>query len=327
MFIAAGQAIAAAGGADLDALFRREILDPLGMNETTTSVRTLPRGGDVATPHDPSPEGPVPVPWRNMDNTLAGGGINSSVSDMAKWLRLQLGRGAVDGRRLVSERFIEATRTPETVIRREGPWASMTPDAHFMSYGLGWFLSDYHGMQMLQHGGGIDGMSAMVGLMPELGVGIVVLTNLNGNLLPGALMHRVFDAYLRQPATDWSERGRKMVTDGEAAAAAAERERLKGVVAGTAPAVPLERYVGTYRHPAWGDLTVTLENGKLVARYGTEFIGPLDHVQYDAFRAKWQNPARGSDYLNFTIDVFRQVAKVDLYLWVTATFDRVATRQ
>jgi hypothetical protein len=118
-----------------------------------------------------------------------------------------------------------------------------------------------------------------------------------------------------------------MVADGEAAAAAAERERLKGVVAGTAPAVPLERYVGTYRHPAWGDLTVTLENGKLVARYGTEFIGPLEHVQYDAFRAKWQNPARGSDYLNFTIDVFRQVAKVDLYLWVTATFDRVATRQ
>jgi CubicO group peptidase (beta-lactamase class C family) len=113
-------------------------------------VRSLPRGGDVATPHDPSPDGTRTVPWRNMDNTLAGGGINSSASEMARWLQFQLGKGQVDSRRLVSEKFIEATRTPETVIRREGPWAAMTPDAHFVSYGLGWILSDYHGYQIPQ---------------------------------------------------------------------------------------------------------------------------------------------------------------------------------
>ena len=323
MFIAAGQAIAAAGGATLDTLFRREILDPLGMTATTTSVRSFPSAGDVATPHDPSPSGPHPVPWRNMDNTLAGGGINSSAAEMSRWLRFQLGRGQLDGRRLVSEKFIDATRTPETVIRREGPWASMTPDAHFMSYGLGWFLSDYHGYQMLQHGGGIDGMRAMVCLMPEIGVGVVVLTNLNGNLLPGALMHRVFDAYLGRPPRDWSEEARKVVTEAQAAGDMAEAARLKGLVAGTAPTLPLAQYVGTYRHPAWGDLTISLEGGTLVAKYGTEFEGPLEHLQYDTFRAKWRNPARGSDYINFTIDVMRQVARVDLYLWVTATFDRI----
>jgi CubicO group peptidase (beta-lactamase class C family)/enterochelin esterase-like enzyme len=323
MFIAAGQAIAAAGGADLDTLFRREILDPLGMTATTTSVRSFPRGGDIATPHDPRPEGPLPVAWRNMDNTLAGGGINSNAAEMARWLQFQLGKGQLDGRRLVSEEFIEATRTPETVIHRDGPWASMTPDAHFMPYGLGWFLSDYHGYQMLRHGGGIDGMSAMVGLMPELGVGIMVLTNLNGNLLPGALMHRVFDAYLGRPATDWSERARTMVTEAQAAEDAAMQQRLKGVVAGPAPTLPLAQYVGTYRHPAWGDLTITLDGGALVARYGTQLEGPLEHVQYDTFRAHWRNPARGTDYLNFTIDAMRQAAKADLYLWVTASFDRV----
>jgi hypothetical protein len=242
---------------------------------------------------------------------------------MARWLRFQLGKGEIDGRRFVSERFIEATRSPETVIRREGAWAAMTPDAHFMAYGLGWFLSDYHGFQMLQHGGGIDGMSAMVGLMPEIGVGIVVLTNLNGNLLPGALMHRVFDAYLGRPAIDWSERARAMSTEAQAAADAAEQERLKGMVPGTAPTLPLAQYVGTYRHPAWGDLIISLEGGRLMARYGTEFEGSLEHVLYDTFRAHWRNPARGSDYLNFTIDAARQASRVDLYLWLTATFDRV----
>jgi CubicO group peptidase (beta-lactamase class C family) len=323
MFIAAGEAIARAGGASLDVLFRREILEPLGMTSTTTSVRSLPREGDVATPHDPGPEASVPVPWRNMDNTLAGGGINSSAAEMAQWLRLQLGKGEVDGKRLVSEKFIDASWTPETVIRREGAWAAMTPDAHFMSYGLGWFLSDYHGYQMLQHGGGIDGMSAMVGLMPELGAGVVILTNRNGNLLPGALMHRVFDAYLGRPATDWSERGRVMMAEAEKAGEEAEAARRKGIVPGTKPTLPLANYVGSYRHPAWGDLIVSQRGDTLTAKYGTEFEGPLEHVQFDTFRARWTNPARGSDYLNFTIDVFRKAARADLYLWVTASFDRI----
>jgi hypothetical protein len=70
-------------------------------------------------------------------------------------------------------------------------------------------------------------------------------------------------------------------------------------------------------------VTVTLEDGKLVARYGTEFIGELGHVQYDSFKAHWRNPARGTDYLNFTIDALRQPARLDLYLWLTASFDRV----
>lgn len=325
MFIAAGQAVAAAGGADLDRLLQDRILRPLGMTESNTSVRSLPAGGDVATPHDPSETGPPhPVRWRNMDNTLAGGGINSNAADLANWLRFQLGKGVFRGRRLVSEAFIDETRTPQTVIRREGSWALMTPDAHFMSYGIGWFLSDYHGYQMLQHGGGIDGMSAMVGLMPELGVGVAVLTNRNGNLLPGALMHRVFDAYLGRPPVDWSERTRTVLADAEAASAKALADQLAQIrVTGTQPSVPLERYAGVYRHPAWGDVIVTLEGGKLVARYGTEFEGDLEHVQYDGFQAKWRNPARGADYLNFTIDSRRRPAKLDLYLWFTASFDRV----
>jgi hypothetical protein len=81
--------------------------------------------------------------------------------------------------------------------------------------------------------------------------------------------------------------------------------------------------VGTYRHAAWADLTVTLVGDTLCARYGRQFEGPLQHVQNDTFRARRKNPARGSDYLNFTIDVTRNVARVDLYLWLTATCDRV----
>jgi CubicO group peptidase (beta-lactamase class C family) len=323
MFIVAGQIAAAAGQASLDDLLRHRLLQPLGMTATTTSIRDLPPNGDVATPHDPSPDGPHPIPWRNMDNTLAGGGINSTARDMARWLRFQLNHGALDGVRLVSSGWIDEMLTPQIVIRRQGQWGMMTPEAHFMAYGIGWFLSDFRGHFMAQHGGGIDGMSAMVGILPEQRLGVVILSNLNYNELPAALMFRVFDAYLGIAPRDWSAEVQKATGEIMAAGEAEDAARAKSIVAGTAPTLPLAAYVGTYRHPAWGDARVTLENGRLRLRYGTSFDGVLEHVQNDAFRAHWDNPARGTDYLNFTIDVRRQAAKLDLYLWVTASFDRV----
>ncbi|MFN0177777.1 MAG: serine hydrolase [Gemmatimonadales bacterium] len=323
MFIAAGEVLAAAAGKSWDEVVGDRLFLPLGMTRSNTTVRALGAMANVATPHDPTDASPRSVPWRNMDNTVAGGGINSSVADMAKWLQLHLAGGAANGRQLLSAAFVKEMQLPQTIIPREGSWEAMAPEAHFLAYGLGWIISDRHGKAMLQHGGGIDGMSAMVGLMPELGVGIVVLSNLNGNQLPASLMRRVFDAYQGVPATDWSEwylaRVRQAEAEGAAATAAMNAKR----VAGTSPTLELARYVGTYRHDAWGDAVVTLENGKLALRYGTEFVGELEHVQHDAFRANWRNPARGRDYLNFTIDVTRQAAALDLYLWVTAHFTKV----
>jgi CubicO group peptidase (beta-lactamase class C family) len=323
MFIVAGQIAAAAGGASLDDLLRTRILAPLRMTATMTSIRDLPPGGDVATPHDPGPDGPHPVPWRNMDNTLAGGGINSTARDMGRWLRFQLNRGSLDGNRLVSSSWVEEMLTPQILIRREGAWGMMTPEAHFMAYGMGWFLSDFRGHFMGQHGGGIDGMSAMVGILPDARLGVVVLSNLNGNQLPAALMFRVFDAYLGVPPRDWSGEFQAEESKATAAGEAEEAARVKTIVAGTVPSLPLSGYVGSYRHPAWGEARVSLENGRLRLRYGTQFDGLLEHVQYDTFRARWDNPARGTDYLNFTIDARRQAAKLDLYLWLVASFDRV----
>jgi CubicO group peptidase (beta-lactamase class C family) len=322
MFIAAGQVLAAATGKTYDAVIRERILEPLGMAAATTSVRDLPPGGNVASPHEPSARGPLPVRWRVMDNTVAGGGINASVRDMAQWLRLNLANGVLDGRRVVSEAYMREMRTPQTLIRREGFWADMTPAAHFMTYGLGWILSDYHGRQLVQHGGGIDGMSAMVGLLPEANVGIVVLSNLNGNQLPAALMLRVFDAYLGVPPTDWSQRALDAARTAGRVAQTAPRPAVGSGVDGR-PSLELQAYVGTYRHDAWGDAVVTLENGRLVLRYGTEFEGELEHVRFDRFRARWKNPARGTSQVNFTLDIDRRPARLDIYFWMVGEFRRV----
>src|SRR6185295_16735608 len=92
----------------------------------------------------------------------------------------------------------------QTVIRTEGGMGMMNPSAHLMAYGLGWFLSDYEGKYVVQHGGNIDGMTALVAMLPEEKFGIVILSNMNGSQMPTTVMLRAFDMQLKRPAKDWS---------------------------------------------------------------------------------------------------------------------------
>ena len=123
---------------------------------------------------------------------------------MAQWVRLQLGNGTYAGKPLISSAAVKEMATPQTVIRLEGQMARLYPEAHFLNYGLGWFLSDYRGRKLVEHGGAIDGMRALVAMIPEEKLGVVILTNLSGTILSVPLSYRIFDAYLGAPARDWS---------------------------------------------------------------------------------------------------------------------------
>ena len=61
-------------------------------------------------------------------------------------------------------------------------------------------------------------------MIPEEKVGLVVLTNLNGSILPQALMYRIFDFYLNAPARDWSAELLKVTTTAEEQGRAAEKK-------------------------------------------------------------------------------------------------------
>ncbi|MGH7783135.1 MAG: serine hydrolase domain-containing protein, partial [Candidatus Binatia bacterium] len=203
MFLAAGQIIPSVTGKSWDDFVTERIFTPLGMKETGTTIRTLSNSSDVSTPHQKIDGKLQPVPWRLIDNIGPAGSINSNVVDMAQWLRLQLGNGKYEGKQLVTESSLNETHTPQTIIRLEGPYKIFYPDAHFFSYGMGWFLSDFRGKKLAEHGGAIDGMRAEVAMIPEANVGIVILTNVSGTLLPQFLCYRIFDSYMGQPVRDW----------------------------------------------------------------------------------------------------------------------------
>ena len=124
---------------------------------------------------------------------------------------LPAGERQVAGQQFVSERNMKEMHSPQTVIPIE-PWFSslspvnhqMVPGTHFFLYGLGWFLQDYRGRKVVQHGGSIDGMRALVGMLPEERLGVVVLTNLNPSSVDEGIVFRVFDEFLGGEKRDWS---------------------------------------------------------------------------------------------------------------------------
>ena len=126
------------------------------------------------------------VPYRKIDNIAPAGSINSNAVDMAQWVRLHLGDGKFAGKQLISKRMVDEMHSAQTVIKLDPNWSAMNPSAHLMAYGLGWFLSDYEGKYLVQHGGNIDGMTALVAMLPEEHFGIVILSNMNGSQLPTA---------------------------------------------------------------------------------------------------------------------------------------------
>ena len=134
MYATAGHVVEAASGMPWGEFVRTRILQPLGMTETITDLEGLRGRSDVATPHDIIDDTLRTIPHRNLDNIAPAGAMNSSVSDMTKWLRFLLDSGRVHGKRLVSDSAFTEMFTPQTIIRESQfyPTAPLT-HAHFTS--------------------------------------------------------------------------------------------------------------------------------------------------------------------------------------------------
>ena len=313
MYLAAGELVAKVSGMSWDEFAKKKIFDPLGMSATSTSIKGFKPGDNLATPHGKMGEKVEAIAWRDIDNIAPAGSINSNVQDVAQWLRLQLGKGTIDGKKIFSEATAREMHVPQTIIRLEGAYPILYPKAHFFSYGMGWFLSDFKGRKLVEHGGAIDGMRAEVAMVPEENLGIVVLTNMNGSVVSMPLVYRIIDAFINEPQTDYSGNLLKAYKPLQEQAAAAEKRAESERVMGTKPSVDLDKYVGTYKNELYGDVRVTMENGQLKVAYGP-FVSSLEHWHYDTFRATFVTSGISKTALTFALNAAGKVDTLALGL-------------
>ncbi|MCE7987747.1 MAG: hypothetical protein DYG89_41820 [Caldilinea sp. CFX5] len=244
-----------------DALQRR-VLAPVGMSHTTISFDAVLADDAYATPHGYNYRNeyvPISPDLEKVLVPVAPAGVHwSTLADMAQYMIMQLGEGvAADGTRVVSVENLAEVRKPQIQV------------ADKVSYGLGWFISDYKGQLMIDHGGNTLGFTSEFKFLPEAQLGIVVLTNAQGtNVFSGAVSERLLELVFEQE----SEVAQSLTFVLEQIAEAGEK--LAGQLVGAIDAAAVTPYVGDYRNDALGAMTVTFQDGVLRAEFG-EFASDL----------------------------------------------------
>lgn len=289
MYHAAGEVIEAVTGQTWDALVHERILDPLGMTRSITTVDTLDAVPNVADAHEVVNDALQVVDYDDVDAIVAAAGLNSTVEDMSRWMRLTMHGGHLEGDTLLQPATARAMQTIQMPLP-VSTWSAENLERHFYGYGLGWFISDYKGEKMVSHSGGLTGMISLQTLLPDRGLGVIVLTNRAPNRLPWALTYRILDAFLNEPARDWSTEYLERQRAAEARSDSAEAALRESRVADAPMSLPLERYAGTYANPLSGEATVRLEDDRLVFDYNPRHVGDLEPWHFDTFLTTWRHP-------------------------------------
>jgi hypothetical protein len=304
MFIVAAKVLEKVSGKTWGEFVKERILQPLEMKRTTVSVKDFK--DNVASPHNESGGKVRALPHENVDNAWGACGVNSSVSEMGNWLRMQLNKGKFADKQIVSESQIWQMHQQNMFIPISAEGAKFNPTRHFFGYGLGWFLNDYQGRKVVQHGGGLDGMISQTAMMPEENLGLVVLTN-SETSVNTIMQNKIFDVFVNAPKRDWSAELLQRTNDGKKAEAEENAKIDASQIKNTKPTLTTSNYAGTYTSQMYGDVTVAEENGKLVMRLvpAPNFVADLEHWHYDTFQIKWRssvnyNFPRG--WVTFTID-------------------------
>ena len=293
LYLIAGEVIETVSGLSWEDFVATRILAKVGMTDSKVRHSDAAGNGNIAATHG-NVDGKVrPIEAFTSDNTNPAGGINASARDMAKWMIVQLDSGRVaDGTRLFSPQTTAQLWSIVTPLATGNPPPELAPlRANFNGYALGFGVRDYRGYKLVQHTGGLPGYVSKVAMIPELKLGVAVLTNQESAEAFESITYDVLDRYIGKSKTNWLEAYKKLNTRRSAMTLAAEKAVSGKRDTASHPSLPLASYAGTYNDAWYGDINISFENGKLVMRFGhtPSLEGELQHWQYDTFVARWKD--------------------------------------
>jgi CubicO group peptidase (beta-lactamase class C family) len=289
----AGEAAAAVARTSLEALLRGRVIRPLRLDSTTWSYAQAASMTNVAVPHATIEGRQQPIRREAQRHAIAAaGGVQSSVHDLARWMRFHLNDGVLDGKRIVSDSSMQVMHSiqapiPTTAAMRA---ARLVQDSTRIGYGMGWQIMDYRGHPMLWHTGNGDGQAAFMAILPRDRLGVVVVVNTwSAPLIHGALANRILDTYLGYEARDWAGEALARIPGMKAEADSTWHAMTRGK-GGNPSSRANAAYMGAYEEPLFGPVFVRSDSSGLVLQMGEGQQADLEHHSGDRFLALWRDP-------------------------------------
>lgn len=300
LYIIAGEVVARVTGNSWSDFTEKRILQPLGMTRSAASYDRLKDLRNTIDAHAVV-EGKLKVIDRyNLPFGAAAGGMYTSVHDLSKWLLMLMNEGKYGEdlkQRLLTQQVIREQWTPQTII----PYNGSSPfNTHFRSYGLGWFLSDVKGHKEVSHTGGLPGMVSQVTMLPELKLGIIVLTNQQNGQAFRSITNTIKQAYLGMEPNDWVAK-LKQEEDEYIAEATAYTDNIWGdvnkVLKEKKSKVSFDNYVGTFEDKWFGRVEIYKQKNKLYFKSlrSPRLQGEMLYYKDNTFVVKWMDRSFEAD--------------------------------
>ncbi len=176
---------------------------------------------------------------------------------------------------------------------------------NFYSYALGFNVQDYRSVKLVTHTGGLPGYVSRLAMIPEIKLGVTVLTNQESGAAFNAVVYHVLDHYLGATGFDWIKAYKTYYDNRAAQYLMVEESAQQLRVTDTKPSLEKSAYAGLYRDVWYGDIKIELKNDKLEIQFvhTPDLHGELIHWQHDTFLAKWYDRSlRGDAFITFSLD-------------------------
>ena len=308
MFIAAAQLIERVSGMTWDQFITTRIFKPLGMDRSRVETADLAGMSDVALPHVRKGQDPntpqKSMPYQAQQGADGACGVMSTVTDLAKWDAMWANEGLVNGKPFLSNDSYSFITDVHLAMGGEGA-------------GLGWFIEQNNGSEVITHSGGMPGFILNHTVVPDKDLAVIALGN-GESYSVFAITNKILDLYLgdgtADPVADIIPRlAKRKEREAERVSA-----RLNARVKGTKSSVASADLAGTYTDKIYGDAVVTVVDGSPVLSFSPAkelFTGKLVHWHYDTWKWEHADPFLEPGYITFAFDTDHKVTgfKVDLH--------------
>ena len=303
-------------------LLQKRVFDPAGLKHTTAYIsKAQAKKWRVAAPYilDFSTNKIIRSPLNKTDeNMQSAGGMYMSISDLGKWINLQMHDGKLRGKQIFPTELIRNAHTGYTKSTRNEP-----PFSGDGEYGLGWQIGKYKDDKVIYHHGGFAGYRSHVSFLPDkkIGVGVLVNNDLVGGRAADIIAAYVYDLSNKMDGIDaaydkqLSEFADQFAARRQQAhAAALERAKRTWQLS-----KPLAEYAGSYRHDLHGTIQIAVAGNALSVRMGNLNCISTPYVETDTIRVE-MIPGGNGEVIKFKKDAGGQIISLS---YAGADFERI----
>lgn len=310
MYMAAGEIVRKVTDQEWDSFLKERVFNKLKMSNSTSISSVRESSKNLAQPHIWNENyDKVSIKQEKMDNLAAAGSIYSTANEMNNYMRLLLNDGVFEQNTIVSKEVLNEIFTPQTLYPiRNPPFGN-----EFSSYGFGWWLTPIDGHKVIEHSGGVDGMSANLFMVKDLNIGVVILTNSSNEpstfLLSAKIMEMIFndDSFDIYDSVK-SNRNKRLDSNKNTPV---EKKKIKD----TRPSLATELYAGVYRDKMYGKINIKQLSEKeleIEFSHSTIFKGKLKHWHFDTYQIDWHDIRVPNGYLTFNFNSDREIIGFDI---------------